>query len=378
MPPEPPNANDLIGTSQGTPSSAALPGGAASPPGPDGSPGPAGASSPGAGGAGGGGLLERLAGFGLDVSGFQNDDEALAHLLAAQMQVPELERLAAFGQQVLPYVNEFQEFLKSRQSSQEPQAGAAAASKEPQPEPYWPAPPEWKPEYEQFLTIDPRTGQVVATDPVFAHLVPKYHEYIRWKRERDQAFWRDPVAAIWKGIEQRLEEREKQRGFLTKQDLDAYRQQQFANSFAVANEDWLYAKDPVTGQPIVNAAGQRQLSLAGQFYVHNIQRLEQLAQRMAQGDPTAQHELAQFALEMTIPAFLQAGAVGGGPPQSQGNGAAPPPQDPRDAYLQAHLYSPNRAGSFPTSATGNVPQNTKASFPTLLRQRAREAGLVSE
>lgn len=374
MPPEPPNPNEPTGTSQGTPSSASLSGGVASPPGPEGSPGPAGVVSSG------GGLLDRLAGFGLDTSGFQNDDEALAHLLAAQMQIPELERLAAFGQQVLPYVNEFQEFLKSRQSPQEPQAGAAPAAQEPQPEPYWPAPPEWKPEYEQFLTIDPRTGQVVATDPVFAHLVPKYHEYIRWKRERDQAFWRDPVAAIWKGIEQRLEQREKERGFLTKQDLDAYRQQQFANSFAIANEDWLYARDPMTGQPIVNANGQRQLSLAGQFYVHNIQRLEQLAQRMAQGDPSAQHELAQFALEMTIPAFLQGQMAGAGatPPQADGNGGAPVPQDPRDAYLQAHLYSPNRAGSFPTSATGNVPQNTKASFQTLLRQRAREAGLVSE
>jgi hypothetical protein len=370
---------------------------------------------------------------GVDLSGFGSDDELLAYIEAMAQQaqqIPVLERLAAFGQRVMPYASQFEEWLQSQGATPEQAAQIAATQQQahpqhpgtgqqPAPAPYWSAPPDWNPEWEKYLALDDRGNVVVPQQylgAVDAGLPQKYLAYRRWQQEQQQKLLADPVGAIWDGIEQRLEARDRERGVLTQRDLEDYRARQFANSFAMANRDWLYVTDPQTGQPATNPAGQPQLSEAGQYYAVQVQRLE----RSGITDPQAQ---AQMALEMTYPLIqlrqqqqlieqmygimMQAGLIRspqqqqpgrpfqgyplqqdyspqqGYPPQQPGyapgqpNQSPPPPQaiDPRQRFLDGNGYSPNRSGTIAQSALPSAPQNPNLSYRALLHARARDQGM---
>lgn len=335
------------------------------------------------------GWTEHLTRRGADPSRFKTEDEFYDYVFQMSQGMEQMQRLAAFGQQVMPYAQQFDEWMRQQgqqggQGVGQPAPAASASSPTPAAppeEPYWPVAPEWNPEMEKFLGTDDYGNVVVRREyvgQVSPTLPQQYMAHAKYQRDRVQALARDPVEAIWKGIEKRLAERDKERGFLTRQDLDDYRSRQFANSFAVANQDWMYARDP-TGNFAQDGRGGRLLSEPGQVFVYQIQRLESLGIT----DPQQQ---AQMAMELTAAVYPQAfnqGRVAPSPQSPAPQPQQPTPQvqapaDPRERFLQGNGHSPNRSGSLGTSALPSVPQNSDVSFSALLRQRARERGVVQQ
>jgi hypothetical protein len=324
-------------------------------------------------------LRDRLGESGYDqASRFGSDEEFVSYLREADQlreQFPQYQRMAAYGQQVLPYAREFEQWRASQQAAAQPAVsqpqGQAASQHDADVAPYWPVAPEWRPEWEQYLALDER-GQVVirpeyqmVANPA---IVDKYQEYKQWRSKNLDKLLSDPVEAIWPELERRFKQTAQS---VASEQLTSYRQQQFANSFAVSNQDWLYVQDPNTAAPAQHANGTPVLSEAGQMYIYNLQRAEAMGVR----DP---QEQAQLALELTQGAFAgrQTQAA---PVPSQPAGASPPQAeipDMRERFLSGNGHAPNRTGTLSNTGLPRQAQNDQLGFRDALLQKARDQKLI--
>lgn len=314
------------------------------------------------------GLLQQR---GFDTSGFQSDDQFYDYLGQTSQRMAELEQLASYGQQFLPYANEFQKWQQEQaKAAQAQQAQQPAAA--PEPEPYWPKPPEWNADWEKFLAVDDAGNVMIRPEyrmMANPNIVQQFMTYQNWRKGRMEALLQDPAEAIWPGIEKRISEMADK---LSSERLTAYQQQQFANSWAIQNEDLLYLKGQ-DGRVLADPrTGQKMLSPFGQHMVANIQRLEAAGVT----DPVQQ---AQMATEMTwaqvAPMMQQQQQMQAPPPPA----AMPAPASQADAMREAFLantpYAPNRGGTVNQTGLPQVTQNDQASFADRLRTNAASRGL---
>lgn len=315
-------------------------------------------------------VLDALKNQGYDTSGFNSEADFVQYLNQVQQYLPQIERLAGYGQQMLPYAKEWETFLAQQRASAgqpaaQPGPQQAAAPEEPS---WWPKAPEWKPEWERYLAVD-ANGNVVVRDPSVTSptLVQKYHEHQNWRRERLEALLSNPLEAVKPGLEKMIQEMAAKQ---TQEALTEHRNQQFANSWAMANQELFFTQSP---------SGQQQLTQVGQAVLQNIQQLEQLGVT----DTVAQAQLAQqLAYAQLGPQAFQ--------PQSAGQQVQQPqvqqPQvqqqllgpDPKERFLKGNGFSPNRSNTISQAALPHVPQNPGASYRDQLRQNAKNRGLIHD
>ena len=318
---------------------------------------------------------------GFDVSQFPDDDQLMDYV-AAQVQearqVPQLRQLAQFGQQVSPFADEFYKWLDEKQKVQQ----AAAVPATPEPEPYWPAAPEWTPQWEQLLRVDqdqnsPTYGEIVAKSGARPDLVAKYHEYQDFQKNQMRLLLQDPYAAIEPKLTQREKAQEVRIREIVAEMQQQQQQQQAANSAVLANQDWLYQWGP-NGQPLFNPqTGQPALSQEGTVF----RDLLQYSDSIGVTDPNLAWDNAMKALPGTLAQMgLLRTQPGNGTPaggQDTATQTPSPRQAANDRFVsQALAYQPNRGQTVLSAAEPNgSSQNPGLSFEQVAKQEAAKLGI---
>lgn len=307
-------------------------------------------------------LRDRLSSeLGIDTTNWEDDGQVVDLLRHVQDAFTQQQQLAQYGQR---YIQEYDQFEKWKQSQQQQQLGMQQQQPaEPEPEYYWPKSPDWKPEWENQITFD-RNGQMVASDPA---LLPKYQSWLKWRRDRQEALLQDPVRAMDGGLRNLINSVLDERGVLSQQQVQQQREQEFANSFVIANREWLYQSDPRSGQPLRDQSGNPVLSPLGAALANEMWALEQDGVK----DPARQLDRALKSLQ---PYFQQMQAQAAQQPQAAQQ-AAPNGVDPKERFLAGAGHSPNRSNTVSRSALPHVPQNERQSYQEMLQQAGRDKGL---
>jgi len=275
---------------------------------------------------------DALVARGYDVSGFEDEEAILDHFVGQAARLPQLEQAARYGQQIAPYYDEFEEYLRQKQQAAQPPAAA------PEPEPYWEKPPEWDASWEQYLSTDAEGHVTTAPNSPAPNIHHKYLARKDWERRQASKLLSDPVAAIRPGLEKDFESLKAEARKIAREEIQAMRQEQQRNGFVVANQDWLYQHDQ-SGQPVFDpATGDPVFSERGIAFVNLAQELHQA------GMPP--ERIPDFALRMLPPT---AGNGQDSPPAA--TTPPPPPAQPpaptADEMKQSFLaggYTPGRGG----------------------------------
>ena len=332
-------------------------------------------------------LRSLLQARGVDTAEYANDQELVDYFVRSQQAMPQYQQLAAIGQQVLPYYDQFQQWLAQQDRSQ----GAAGSSAPAAPgavapeKPYWEPEPEWDDQWTQFLDwgVDGmpfvKGGLAGIASP---DLPVKWLKHEQWRRNQAATLLRDPVEATWPGFEAKLEKWRQEKGFLTREEVERERQQSYVQQWTRENERWLYAQDS-QGNPIINPQnGQQVYSQAGQLFLQEVQALEAAGVT----DPVMQSNLAlrlvqsRLNPQAAVPALNPPGA-GGQPvgqaasPGSSPNGRVPPADFYREQFVSGAFHAPARDGSL--AAQTGVPQNPGLSYGQMLTQNARLRGVTA-
>lgn len=218
-----------------------------------------------------------------------NDAEAFETLVNRYQQaaVPSFEQ--QLGTMVLPYADEFREFMAARQAQQ---AQQQVYQEPPPPENPLSAfqPPEWKPEWARFVQADPNGSEYVVpapgADPRYAH---RANEYLKFKAEAPYKFLQEAPALIERLVEDRAQRIAAQ---VAEQQIGRYQETMRARTIIQQNSEWMLAKD-ANGNLIRNRNGQPVYSPQGQLYY---QTVKGLADRGVT-DMNVQHQLAMQAVQ---------------------------------------------------------------------------------
>jgi hypothetical protein len=320
---------------------------------------------------------------GFAVDQFPEDDQLLDHLVGQMQQaqqVPHLTQLAQRAQQMEPYLQDFYRYMDERQKAAQPAA--------PEPEPYWPEPPEWNRQWEQYLKVDqdpnsPTCGQVVAESGARPDLVAKYHAHQDYEKERLAVLLRDPYAAIEPKLAERDKTGEERTREIVGEMIAQQQQQQSANSNVLANQDWLYQRgangqpmvDPQTGQPAFTQEGHVFYSLLQECAAMGITDQNyawQAAVRMLPGT------LAQMGLLRPAAGNGdQPGAQPGAQPQQTPVSTLSPREQANQRFVaEALVPQPNRGQTVVSAAQPHGPtQNSLRSYEQIAAEEAAQVGI---
>lgn len=202
---------------------------------------------------------ERLKSLNIDSSKFQ-DDESAFHALADHFrQVQAQQQYAQLGQQVYPQWTEFQKW----QEQQKAQLQAEQAKTQ-----QWWTPPEWDPKWLEAVDRDPATGQFIPKMGFAPDIPQKIEAYRAFREQTLQKLTQDPAAAVWPGLEQRVQQVAQQ---MIQQHLGGYQQQTAIQQVIAQNRSWMVEN----GQD-----GKEQLSFAGQIMQKHAEQLESRLKQM--------------------------------------------------------------------------------------------------
>lgn len=330
-------------------------------------------------------LRDHLTQQGVNVGEYSDADllNIFSHTLAQAQQVPQLQQMAAYGQEYLKYADKIAELQKQEQAPSEPA----------RPEPKWQA-PEVNPRALEFAERDPRTGRFKAKDGYESLISPielnKLNEYDDFIRSKSQEMWKDPYGFMWTGLEDRVAEKVNE---IVQSQLTVAQQQQAANDFVSRNMAQFFQMDH-NGQLVYDAAGQPQMTQRGQVFAHFANEAEQ---RYGIQDPIAkQHYAAEklqaFESQQMLQQHLSQQQQAAPPADEGGDQAgeelAQPPQPPfqtpeqasqqrRKAFSRARSASRgNRSSS--SGADNTPPENGNLSFGRLARQVAVDQGMLPQ
>lgn len=321
------------------------------------------------------------------------DESSLLNWVAQQIEtsryLPQYQQYALLGQRVAPHLDRFEQWLAENGQNQPGQAAPVAQSAPAEAEKeWWDREPEWEDDWMGMLTVDespgsPSFGQVVAKNPAFASLVPKYHQHKQWQERAIKRLIANPVEAIKPGLTPVLEAWAKEQGFVSRKELDEEKRRQLANAIVSDNSTWMYQRDPMGRVLSDQQSGQPVLTPEGMAFA-------QAAQFLQNADLSDPAMLSQIAMTMlpglmtqNMPSQQQAAPqVPQSPPQSPQQMQPSPRQAANERFLQGapvSQHQPNRAGSVIAAGPDGrgVPQNLRASWAQLLEQNARNAGLIT-
>ena len=265
----------------------------------------------------------------------------------------QLQQAAAYGQQVMPVWNEFQQWQAQRQQAAQVAQQQPAAPAKPS---YWPKAPDYDPSWTGMVRFDEEAQEWVSKPGAQPDLPQRIRAYAEWKNQQLERLAKDPAEAIWGGLEERVQQQVDQRVQAALQQYDA---NQAASQFVQQNGEWLYQTDPMTGQAGLSPEGQalgQHLMYVSQIDPNNPHHRRDVAQRLLQG------QIAMQRLQQ-----LQAGQPAGGQPAQQAQ--APHPNKPVNRIA-------NRGGTVNAAVQQpSLPQNDKQTLKELLYSAAADAGL---
>lgn len=318
-------------------------------------------------------LRDTLARAGLNVSGFQSDEQLVRELTNAQQERAQLQRLAQIGQQAL-----------AQQIQQPPQTNQQPAQTQPQSR-QAPAEPEWRPEWGVLIEQDPATGMYrpkPGNEIVAAQIAQVANQREARRREMAEALLTDPVGYLKQnGLDQLFQE-ERQRW---QQELEDRRRDEEAmrwvSDFRQRVTPMLYERDQA-GKVLTNPLnGQPVLSEVGQFVLQQRQQIVQDFQAQYGIEPDD-----YFVERSLAPVFeFLAGRQQAPQPQQPPVPQAPQPQPTStiSAAMQQQptygaFYQPTSGGTIASAANNpTIPQNNSAGLREAFRQAAIQRGLTS-
>jgi hypothetical protein len=302
-------------------------------------------------------LFDRLiAAGGPDFRGKYNDEEALTRGLAnAARAMSQRNELAQIGQQVQPYMTEFQQWLSTRGQQQQQPQGQGQQQAQQQTDPYWDY-PQADPSWAQFRTRD-EEGNYDWSPNTPAEVRSSFDKWAGWRHRFDTQWQRDPLKLVESAFNRFYEQR-------VQKDIGQYDTQLTAKSIGQQTQQWMYqrdatgeiARDPMTMQPII----------VPQYHYYR-----EALQDLGDSGITDPVRLDAMAKKMAAGAMAMSGMIGGQQQQQQAPGL-PPMATASVPVPPGALAVPNvsgGAGSVGSGVRGPAPQ-FKGNLAERLRQVA--------
>jgi hypothetical protein len=240
-------------------------------------------------------IRDAFASRGYDVSGYEGDEDLLSHLeQIAQVgqKIPELERFAALGRDVSPYLDQFQEWRRSQAQPQQP-----AAPAEPK---WWDAPVKADVDrYAQLCDKDATTGRWAIKPElagrVSSQVADDLNRYEEWQRKTSHKLLHEFPQSVQEAVADQLDQLRQEMAYYAQAAVDEYRQQYEAQAYIQKRQSDFYVLDD-RGRVQTNPDGSERLTPKGQAM------LEYAHEARAYGiqDPAQIRAYADRALERDI------------------------------------------------------------------------------
>ena len=297
-------------------------------------------------------LRDQLAGFGLDVSQFQDDNAALQAMAYGYRGYQSSKPYIEWSSRLLPYASEIEKWLADRQATKQQEAEAVKP---------WHKLPEFDPRWRQQIVRDPQSGELKAVGGAPPDLPHRFTQYAQARQDFEDRFVGDPIGTLKPGLEEFVKPLVQQ---AIQQSLQQYQATSYASAFVRDNSDWLHQRD-AQGQTIVDPVSNRPvLSPYGARFAEHIRFLEGQGIR----DIGVQQQMARERLELDL---LRAQAAG----QKVQQGVAQTNQAKVGNLIQQGAARvANRGGTATEAATGS--QNAKLRLRDRLRQAFQEQGMT--
>jgi len=295
---------------------------------------------------------ERAQEYGLDLSTYGSDEEALQALAAQSKASQDQQALAQYGQEFVKHAADgsWQEYQGWKAQQSQPQAPA---------EPKLWDPPEWNPNWLTQVKQDDDGNLMPDTarggNP---ETVAKVQRYLQFRQDQQEKFWSDPYTFMKPYVEDLAEK--KARG-LVEGELSKYGEQIDARHFITNNKQWLYKQDDA-GQ-ITYENNQPVLSEDGQVFFNALQRVD--------GKQWSAADKQEYAMESLY-----------NHRQMQSFKAQPVPPSPEqkkeEQLTKAAGFVPQASGSMtqsPDAEGVETPQNANMTFREMLQAEFKAAGI---
>lgn len=271
--------------------------------------------------------------YGFDLSGFQDDQQALGHIAGL---VKQFQSVYPQWQQVQGQLPAFYAWQQEQQK--------AAEQKKAEGKWAWKA-PNYDPSWAYQITRDPQTGNMVPAPGAPPDIVSRYHAGQREFADQLHSFFKDPLGAIGPGVQELIQPLIEK---AISEKLAQTQAQSYADTFLQQHANWLFNTDPNTKAPVLDPITQRPtLSAPGQQFYRHLQD----AAQMGIADQANQQKYALNMLRAELASsqqaqqgqqarqqFLQSGS----PPPLPPAGQATPPA-PRGLKLQNRMMDAFKA-----------------------------------
>ena len=221
--------------------------------------------------------------FGADLSGFDDDEAALRHLVERSNSVSQNEELVGYGRQYLQHAGEFQQWQVERQAEL---AATAAAPADDEPK-FWDA-PDYNPLWLNQVELDPETGQMRPVNGGTLETVQNLQRYTGYRQDQQDRFWREgPSAYMQPYLDHRDKAMESKLQGMVDHALGRDRAQASASQFVEQNQEWLYngnATDAQTGERQLSGDGQKFRGYLEQFSGLEPAKQQQYAMQLLEAD----------------------------------------------------------------------------------------------
>jgi len=376
-------------------------------------------------------IRDSLVQRGINVGHYTSDAELLNDLGTVAQSAQQIQQQAAWAA-----ANAQQQPQGGQQQQQQPQGGAQ--QQQPgggQQAPNKPQAPEWNPEWNQFVRVNPQTGLYETVSPhVNPMLAQRANEYRSWQRQQAEKLITNPMEVIGPDLDARLAKIKDDAKAEVRQELAVERRREAGaravDDFVEKNKAVFFVHDaagkpavnPITGQFQFTARGQAAMTYASQYrtefanrygrapdaddVIAQVQtRLQADEARGAFGPPVQQlggqpfqgvpqfpqqqlpapqpfmPQMPQFGGGMFVPQMpMQAPAMVPYQPQFAPQFASPQDDVVRRAIaMQQAGYMPQPNGTIQHAMQNALaPQNPSLDFKSMLRQSAQARGISTE
>jgi hypothetical protein len=289
-------------------------------------------------------IREAASAYGYDLSQYQDDRAALAHLIQSAQAARQANVYAQLGQQLAPHAQQIQTYLQQQQQP---------AQQAPNP---W-EPPEFDERWLGLVDRDPATGLFVGKTGVPHEIVAKVNSFAQWQQK-----WSTQGPQM---VEQMVDRRVGDVvARAVQEQLARYQRSQAVDQIVAQNSAWIYQRDQ-QGNVVRDHQGNPLPTPQGVRYAQHVRSLQQHGVM----DPRAQDQLAR-----QLVAGEYALAAG-----QQGQAAAPPAQ--QQNALVSGRQQVNPLQTRPQPARAATPGVTEAStegksLSELLREELDKAGIT--
>jgi hypothetical protein len=209
--------------------------------------------------------------LGYDLSSYQDDQSALAHLVQSAARAKEANYYAQLGQQLAPHAQGIQEYLAQQKKPVVQERPAYA-------------PPEFDKRWLSLVEFDQNTGMYLAKPGAPSEVAQKVNAFAEWQEK----FRANPLEMIQPAIDDRLSRVVEERVSAV---LANHQRQQSINQIVAQNADWMYQKG-ADGRPLSGADGRYVTTPHGTRYAQHVAQL----QRSGVNDPVTIDALARNML----------------------------------------------------------------------------------